>query len=377
MKIAIDATLLDDDNKFGIYNYQKNLIDTLAKIDKDNEYYLLFRSLRRGPNDMPGPNQSNFRKTVSRIPNGLSFDIYNRIWSDFAVPGLLKKHKIDVFHPLCTSFSTRKYSCKTVVTLHDLTHKFVERGKKPKHKYALESFERSIIKADRVLTDSNSTKKDLINFYSLPEERIHVTPLGIKPSCFHIPDSAQPASNIGSKIPAQFILYTGYFLPHKNIERIIRAFGIAKARNSIEHKLLFVGGRGFLRLAMEQLIEQLCLSNEVLIMDQVSDTDLNIIMNLADLLLFPTLYEGFGLPVIECMNVGTPVLTSNVSSLPEVAGEAAFIVDPTDTEQIANGIARILSDPALSEVLIKKGFARAKLFSWENTAYGTVKAYLS
>jgi len=375
MKIGIDAGLIDINTKFGVEIYQDCLIKELAKIDKRNEYFLFFRSLRRKAKDLPGPNQPNFKKIPFRIPNGINNDFINQIWCEFIVPRFIKKAKIDIYHALCTSFSRKRYPCKVVVTIHDLTNKYVERGKKPKLKYADDGFERSILKADGIITVSENSKNDILKHYPVSENSIHVTYAGVKSSIFPIAREQIEKLRLEKNIPDKYILYIGYFLPHKNIERLIKAFYLFKKKYNSDYSLVLIGGKGFLRPHIKDLIAKLELESEISLIDYLTDTELNIYMNAAKLFLFPSLYEGFGLPVLESMTVGTPVICSNTSSLPEISGGAALLVDPLDEKEIAEAIWRLISNTELRRDLIKNGFDRVKKFSWENTAHDTLKAY--
>lgn len=378
MKIGIDARLIDEKEKFGIGIYQDNLIRELANIDKKNEYLLFFQSLMRKKDDFPGPAQGNFRKIIVRIPNGLGSNIKDRIWTDFLLPFYIRKEKIDVFHNLCRAFPSKKPKCKTVVTIHDLTYKYIDLKRKPKRTFAAKSFERSVLHADKIITISESSKKDILKFHGIDARKIAITYNGLTSHIRPIPEEELQIFKKRVNLDYKFILYVGYFLPHKNVERIIESFDIARKRFGINQKLVLIGGGpDSLTCPIMNLIRTFHLQDEIIFKGYLKNEELNCFYNAADLFLFPTLYEGFGMPVLEAMAVGTPVITSNTSSLPEVAGDASLLVNPYNSNEIAEAIWRVINDNCLREDLIKKGFERIKNFTWRNTAIETLKVYQS
>ena len=375
MKIGIDARLIDEKHKFGIHHLQDNIIKGLSNIDKSNSYFLLFQTLTRTCKKLPGPSQDNFKKIAVRIPNGFGCDIKDSIWTDFLLPRYIDREKIDLFHFLSTSFPKKKTKARSVVTIYDLTHKYVPSNKKTKRFFAKESFDRSITNADKIIAISESCKRDLLNFYSLKEDKIHVVHLGYNYQVAKLNESEIEELRKKYEVNYKFFLYAGWFLPHKNIERIIESFNIVKKRVCSEYKLLLVGGKGFLRKKIETLIYRLGLTDSVMIVEHCSGEKLNFLYNAAEMFLYPSLYEGFGMPILEAMTTGTPVITSNLSSCPEVAGNAALFVNPYDIEEISLRMLDILNDTALRHDLINKGLMRTGNFSWKRNAEETVKVY--
>jgi len=172
-----------------------------------------------------------------------------------------------------------------------------------------------------------------------------------------------------------YILFVGNLEPRKNLVRLIEAFGRLKARHTLPHQLIVAGKRGWLYRSIFEAVERLGLRDDVIFTGYVPAEDLPALYAMADLFAFPSLYEGFGLPVLEAMACGTPVLTARTGSLPEVAGEAAWYVDPLDVEALADGMARILTDPGTRADLVDRGLLQAKRFTWAKTAAATLDIY--
>jgi len=233
--------------------------------------------------------------------------------------------------------------------------------------------------ADKIITISQHTKKDLVEYLKIPSEQIEPVYLGVDSNFEVIPH--EKLNNIMEKynLPESFILYVGSEQPRKNFQSVIKAFNsLIKTYNLKGVKLVKVGrpqiGEAD-RKAIFDLIEGLGLAKDVFFMDYIPEEDLPSIYNLADLFVYPSLYEGFGLPPLEAMACGTPVVTSNTSSLPEVVGDAGIMVDPMDVDALADSMHQVLTDEALQMKLKAKGISQAKEFSWEKTAQKTWKIY--
>jgi glycosyltransferase involved in cell wall biosynthesis len=216
---------------------------------------------------------------------------------------------------------------------------------------------------------SQTTKNDLIELMNIPPEKIRVIYDGVSPS-FRLIDDQVHLARVASKysLPNQFLLFVGLFGPRKNIAGILQAYAILKKKHHASHHLVMVGERGWRYRTDLELVQRLGLENDVVFPGFVEDEDLPAVYNLADVFIFPSLYEGFGLPVLEAMACGTPVVTSNLSALPEVVGTSGVLVDPRDPEEIALGVHRLLSNSKLASSLVKAGLERSSHFTWENAA---------
>jgi len=281
---------------------------------------------------------------------------------------------VDLFHAtehLLPRFS----SVRTVFTLHDLIFLFHPETHKPLNRWFLTlMMPRFLRAADAVIAVSECTKRDAIRFYSIPEEKITVIYEGVSPRFRPANPEAVRAVREKYGLPERFILYVGTIEPRKNLTTLLEAFHHLLATRDL--RLVFVGKKGWLYEGFFRRLRELGLEDRVIFTGYVPDEDLPAIYSAADLFVFPSLYEGFGLPVLEAMACGTPVVCSNTSSLPEVAGDAAILVDPTDVRALAGAMERVLTDEHLRAEIYAKGLGRARQFTWAKAAQETLKVYL-
>ena len=243
-----------------------------------------------------------------------------------------------------------------VFTIHDLIHLYFPGNAKFIKKIFYELILKPISKkAAKILTVSEFSKKTIIEWANIPAEKIIVVKNGIKKNL--TPEGIKHSPGY------PYLLHTGNTKAHKNIERLLRAFSLAKIDHNI--KLILTGQR---TTGLQKILRKNRLEKRIIFTGTLSETELGVYYRGATALIFPSLYEGFGLPVIEAMACGTPVLTSDVTSLPEVAGNAALLIDPYEINSIACGIEEIVNNKELQKTLIEKGFQRTKLFSWDETA---------
>lgn len=237
----------------------------------------------------------------------------------------------------------------------------------------------SMKKADKIITISNYTKYDLINETGISSDKIETIYLGVDEQFRVLPQ--EEVENIKKKynLPEKFILYVGSEQSRKNFPMLIKAFKKLLKDFNLQNIKLVKVGRPQISTSQRQktfnLIYQLNLQKDIIFIDYVSEEDLTSIYNAASLFVFPSLYEGFGLPPLEAMACGTPVITSNVTSIPEVVGDGGILIDPYDIKNLANAMYEMLTNNGLSDEMIKKGLNRAKIFRWEKTANETLKVY--
>lgn len=257
-----------------------------------------------------------------------------------------------------------------VVTVHDLAiFKKPDTYQQSRAMYWRKLFRLAVERSACTIAISQQTKNDIVELMNVSPDKIRVIYNGVESRFQPIADInylAQIANKY--RLPDKFLLFVGTFSPRKNISGILRSFSVLKKRFRLPHRLVMVGEKGWLYRSDLEFVNSLGLEQDVIFPGYVADEDLPGVYNLADVLLFPSLYEGFGLPVLEAMACGTPVVTSNMSALPEVAGPAGLLVDPYDQEEIASGAYRLLSDKALSSELIRAGLDWSKNFSWDKTA---------
>ena len=266
---------------------------------------------------------------------------------------------------------------KTVISIYDMAHIYYpDFAEAEFYKFLSRKLKSHAQKAEMILTISDSTRRDVVNYLDIPEDKVRVTYLGVDPQYRPVGDSSVVQA-IREKygLPERYILFVGTLQPRKNVEGLLGAFRMLEDEYKVPHKLVLVGCKGWKYDGIFSRIERDGLSDKVVFPGYVDYQDLPVLYSAADLFVLPSYYEGFGLPILEAMACGTPVVTSNVSSMPEVAGDAAVLVDPKRTEDIAGGIYRVLNDPALAGTLRERGMIRAKEFTWEKCADETMQVF--
>ena len=365
MRVAIDARKLHD---FGIGTYIRNLLRELARLDRETEYVLL---CREGDLDIAKPLGPNFRTVLESSPN---YSLREQIH----VPWVLAKIGPDVYHAPHYVLPAA-IGCRSVVTIHDCIHLMFPQylRNRAAHAYARAAMWTAARRSDCILTVSEASKRDILHFFNVPPEKIVVVYNAIDEQ-FWITPPEEDAARVRERyqLNHQFVLYVGNIKPHKNLVRIIEAFDDLR-RTGVDDdlKLLIIGDEISKLPALRRAVHRHKLHKQVRFLGYVSNETLAILYRLASVFVFPSLYEGFGLPPLEAMASGTPVVTSNVSSLPEVTGDAAVLVDPYDVESIADGMRRVLTDPQLAAEMRRKGLARAREFSWERSVARTREVY--
>ena len=345
---------------YGIGTYVRNLLRHLSRLDAQTEYVLFCREADCGSVEELGP---NFRAIAEAAqPYSVS--------EQLRIPMDLRREKIDLFHaphyvlPPLTP-------CKAVVTIHDCIHlRFPQYlPNRLGQAYAWSSMWVATHRASRVLTVSEASKRDILHYYSIPEQRIDVIynaiddRLGEEPS----PEDIERVRD-RYQLNAPYVLYAGNIKPHKNLERLIEAFHMLRQDPDLAHvKLLIIGDEISKYATLRRAVHRYKLHKYVRFFGFVPDKTLAVLYRLARVFVFPSLYEGFGFPPLEAMASGTPVITSNVSSLPEVVGDAALLIDPLDPVAIADAMRRVLMDSDLREDLRRRGLLRVKEFSWERS----------
>jgi glycosyltransferase involved in cell wall biosynthesis len=364
VRIAIDARKLHD---FGIGTYIRNLLRHLARIDPETEYVLLCQAADMRIAQTLG---SNFRTVLEPSDN---YSVSEQIH----VPWVLRREKPDVYHAphYVLPVAVR---CRSVVTIHDCIHLMFPQylPNRAAYAYARGAMWSAARQSDRILTVSEASKRDILHFFNVPPEKISVVYNAIDER-FWVEPPAEEVERVRQRfqLHQRFVLYAGTIKPHKNLVRLIEAFAQLRTGPFEELKLLIIGDEISKLPALRRAVHSHKLHKHVRFLGFLPDDTLAALYRLADLFVFPSLYEGFGLPPLEAMASGTPVVTSNVSSLPEVAGDAAVLVDPYDVASIVDGMQRVLGDPALASDLRRKGLERARDFSWERSVARTHDIY--
>lgn len=299
-------------------------------------------------------------------------------WEQFVLPFALRHERIDLLHALAFA-GPLAISLPWVVTIYDLSFmRYPQSFNAANRIYLTWAVRNSLRRAQRVIAISESTKRDLVALFGAPAQRIAVVYGGIDPAFTPSRDPADLAAFRARRgLPEQFVLHVGTIEPRKNIARLIRAFARARRAARLPHRLVLVGARGWKYAQVDQVIEQEQMQDLVLFAGYVPQEELPLWHRAADLFVYPSLYEGFGLPPLDAMASGTPVVVSNASSLPEVVGDAGLQVPPEDEAALADALARALTDHALREQMIARGLAQAAKFSWARAARETAAVYRS
>lgn len=301
-------------------------------------------------------------------------------WRAFLLTGLTPPYKwsqtihdCDIFHG--TDSITPRISQPTVITIHDLTTLlFPEHHSRPNRWYQRIALPVMIKRAKTIITDAESTRRDCINRYSLPADKIHTVPIGVDHQRFFPRDRLLAQSKVKQHlgISTPYVLSVGTLEPRKNLLRLVEAYS---QLDSQAPPLVIAGAKGWGDHPIAALIEQRNLQNRIHIPGFVPDELLPDLYAGAEMFIYPSIYEGFGLPPLEAMACGAPVITSNCSSLPEVTGDAALLIDPQDVNAITAAMDRLLKDTTLAASLSDQGIKRAALFTWERTAKATLELY--
>ncbi len=364
MRVAIDARKLHD---FGIGTYTRNLLRHLARIDHDNEYVLLCHQSDLGIGAQLG---QNFRTVLERSSN------YS-VREQFHVPWVLHRERPDVFHAPHYVMPPA-VRCRSIVTIHDCIHLMFPQylPNRAAYLYAKASMWSAARRSQKILTVSEASKRDIIRFLNVPADKVIVVYNAIDER-FGVAPSEEAIARVRERyqLDHRFVLYVGNIKPHKNLVRLVEAFDRLRARGFDDLTLLIIGDEISKLPALRRAVHSHKLHKRVRFLGYLPDDTLAVLYRLAGVFVFPSLYEGFGLPPLEAMACGAPVVTSNVSSLPEVTGDAAVLVDPYDADSIADGVAKVLSDPALRDEMRAKGIARAQEFSWERSVSRTREIY--
>jgi len=364
LRIAIDVRKLHD---YGIGTYIRNLVTHLHRLDSTTEYILLCK-----PDDQTFASGlgENFR-LVSQPAGPYS------ISEQIRIPIQLKREAIDLFHAPHYTLPALT-PCRSIVTIHDCIHlRFPQYlPNRLAHGYARAALWTATHRSDRVLTVSEASKQDILTFFDIPADKITVIPNAID-DCFFVPPPDKNIERIRERyqLQAPFLLYVGNVHPHKNLERLLDAFYKVRSLGHDDLTLLIIGDDITRYAKLRRAVHRYQLHRYVRFLGFVPNETLRVLYHLARAFVFPSLYEGFGLPPLEAMASGTAVVTSNVSSLPEVTGDAAILVDPHSQDAIAGGICRVLEDNVFREELVTKGQARAKQFSWDRSIQHTLEIY--
>jgi len=357
----------------GIGRYTRELLRALGQADQQSRYRLFYASPPGAPQQPLPALPANF--TVRRLP--LDDVWFARVWHRAQLPLPVEwiTGPIDLFHSPDFTLPPTRRGTRTLLTVHDLSFVRDPDSALPVLRdYLNKVVPRSVARADSVLADSAATRADLVELYGTAPEKISVLYSGVNESFKPIGDAAalqavRARYGLGQR---PFILAVGTLQPRKNYARLIRAFAQV---GETDLALVIAGGRGWLYDEIFAEVERLGLGQRVIFPGFVADQDLPALYSAAAVLAYPSIYEGFGLPILEAFACGTPVVSSNASCLPEVTGDAALLIDPSDVAALADALARALTDTALRAQLTAAGLARAQQFTWQAAAQQLLAEY--
>ncbi|MCL6430952.1 MAG: glycosyltransferase family 4 protein [Anaerolineae bacterium] len=374
MRVCLDASPAVY-GRAGIGRYVQELVAALVALDERLEC-TIFYNRARGTRDA-APRLEPPLDSLPRLTTALG----DRPWRlSVLLAHLLRMRQdrlfagVDLFHAT-DHVLPRVTGVRTVFTLHDLTFLLYPQAHSLANRWYLTLMMPRFLRATgAVVAVSECTRRDAVRLYGLEEARVRVIYPGVGPQ-FHPADPGEVAAvRRRYGLPERLILYVGTIEPRKNLPTLLRAYSTLRQRGC-EHRLAIVGREGWRCRGFWETLKELGLGGEVLTPGYVPDADLPGLYGAAEVFVFPSLYEGFGLPVLEAMACGVPVVCSAASSLPEVAGEAALLVSPGDVWALAAAIERVLDDSALRARLRAEGLARARRFTWEAAARATLEVY--
>jgi len=373
LKIGLDIRTINKP-KSGVGYYVTNLIKEFQSIDAINEYFMISNNSSYESEFKNLGNFTNFRTWISNENH-----IIGDLWESFYLPRLLSNKGVDVFHGPAFMIPLRSTGFRTVVTIHDVVA-FTRPDTVP-GKYALYMkllLKQVVRKVDRIIAPSISTKIDLIEYLNAPEEKIDVIYEAASPMyCPAEPGYDREKIKRKFGIRNKYIFFAGNLEPRKNLIRLMEAFNRARPKLGEDYQLVICGKKGWLYKEILRTFERLKKSNDIILTSYVIEKDLLNLYRSSDIFAFPTLYEGFGFPPLEAMGCGVPVIASNVSSLPEIVGDAALLVNPLDTGEISEAILTMARSESLRNELINKGLKQSALFTWKDAAKKTLDIYSS
>jgi glycosyltransferase involved in cell wall biosynthesis len=373
MKIAVDIrTVLP--TRSGVGNYVLHLIENLLQVDSGSTYYFISRTKNLALLD-------NLEKKGRPLVTFFSHENHplGDFWEHFILPRRLKKYGVEVFHGPASLIPFRKEDYRVVVTIHDLVAFLFPNTIPLKYgAYMRYLLRYAVRRADKIISVSNHTREDLIRILKVPPEKITVVHEAPTPLFRALDrDWAREQLNIRYGLKKKFIYHLGNIEPRKNLIVLLQAFAQVCRQINNEYVLVLSGQAGWLTGTLQRFLEQYPFKERIIFTGYVPQQDLPLFMNGAEMFVFPSLYEGFGLPVLEAMNCGTPVISSNRSSIPEIVGPAALLIDPEDPTALAEMIVFLIRHPEERERLRLLGLEQAARFTWEEAARKTLAVYQS
>ncbi len=376
VKILVDATPIRD-KPSGIGIYTINLIQALSSLQKQENlaieiyYQPSFKKWLKG--DFSLPEILTEFLPCQTLPLPVTLTNFLGKYAPFLLNNYFDQYldNPNIIHGTDHFVYPYKKALK-IMTIHDLSFiKYPEYAPKIVKNNYKNRIENCLKWTDLIITFSESTKQDINQIFNFPETKIFITPQASRYENLKINLSTTTNYNLNHP----YLLFVSTFEPRKNIINIIKAFNHLKQTKKIDHNLILIGQKGWQYQPIFEAINNSQFRDNIYHLGYLSDQEVALFYQNAEVFIYPSYYEGFGLPVLEAMSLGAPVITSNISSLPEVAGDAAILINPHNYQELADAILQVIKNSELRNNLIEKGKNRAKLFSWENTAKHTINTY--
>ncbi len=368
LRIGLNALLYSEARSYraaGVSHYIGGLLNSLPQVDPDADYTAFTE---------PGISQYPGWQYLPQ-PGAVGHPIRRILWEQFAQPAAIRKAHLDLVHApvYAAPLGSR---CPFVVTLHDMVpFVYPEMLRPAKRAYLRRIVALSARRSAAVICISESTRRDVLRILGISPDKVHVVPVGVEPAMKPLPRAEVDAFRVKRGLPEEYLLYVGTLEPRKNIPLLLRAYYVLLQAGRALPPLLVGGGKGWYYSAIEELISDLALGDHVRLVGYIPQEELALWYNGAKVFIFPSLYEGFGIPPLEAMACGVPVITSNTSALPEVVEDAGMMVDAHSPDELAVALDHVLRDPQLHRSMAQRGLERAAHFSWEQSARQTAAVY--
>ena len=377
MKIAFDALPLVSERITGIGWCEAGQTNAMARLYPENEYVYNFFS-QKGDTQKSERIKQFLDTGIKTNTADFSGYLYRLVSNFLPVPYYkFFGSDCDITH-FFNYIVPPKVKGKSVVTVHDMVYKAFPETVRARTKYMLDTgLKKSMKRADIIVTDSEFSKTEIIKYFPQYQDKIRVVPCGVDLNKFHPCNDTDKIERVRKDFETgeEYFLYLGTIEPRKNLERLIEAYAEFVKNTDNPPNLVLAGGKGWLYDSIYAKAEKLGIEKKVIFTKYIPSEDINALMCGAVAFVFPSIYEGFGMPPLEAMACGVPVLTSGEASLPEVTGDSAVIVDAYSVNSIAEGLERIYSDRNLRERLSREGSERAEKFTWEKSAEILYKVY--
>jgi glycosyltransferase involved in cell wall biosynthesis len=370
LNIQFDAHVLMDDQKTGIGRTALKLIEGLALAEKRHTYVLNYFAMRQVFKKRDYIKDLLALGCKANECRWFNSKAYKLLYNFIPIPySLFFGGNADITH-FMNYHVPPGVKGKVVTMVYDTVYKAYPETMNEKTRHMLDiSMKRSCRRADAIVTISEFSKSEIIKYLGVPSEKVVVMPCGVDFSLYR-PDYGEnevQSVKVNFNITGSYLLYLGTLEPRKNIERLIEAYSSVRQRVESPPELVIAGRKGWHYGSIFKKTQELGLTNDIIFTGYVDEVDAPVLMKGAIAFVFPSIYEGFGLPPLEAMACGTPVITSNVASLPEVTGDAALLIDPFSVDAIADAIERIINDKNLRAELSQKGIKHASQYSWDNS----------